>query len=168
MTRNTFKPPPPPIDEPPHPNFWSNKWPHPRFGRKEPDKLLVYFMEWYRLDPNDFKNRKSRYQYIHQHGRFRCYDPNCLAKNGDRSFWTSHLTWVRFDMYNESIRLFGQKCKKCGGERYGRKYCYPLPFYYEDWRAFCITAINKALKKMYVKDESFTIMIQPCTIFFQI
>ena len=65
-------------DEPPHPPFWSKKWPCPRFGRREPDELLVFFMEWYNLDPDEFRNRKSKYQYVKVHGKFRCFAPNCL------------------------------------------------------------------------------------------
>ena len=153
MNRNHFELPLPSADEPPHPDFWSKKWPHPRFGRKEPDELLVYFMEWYDVDPNEFKKRKSRYQYVHSYGRFRCYDANCLVKNSDRSYWTSRLTWVRFDMYNQTVRLFGQQCKKCRGASYGGRYCYPLPFYYLDWRDVCLKAIDKAFKNVYQRDE---------------
>ena len=62
MNGNINELPEPKPDEPPHPNFWSKKWPCPRFGRREPDELLVYFMEWHNLDPDEFRNRKSRYQ----------------------------------------------------------------------------------------------------------
>ena len=156
--------PPVPPDEPPHPNFWDRKWPYPRFGRREPDKLLVKFMQWYNLQPSEFRGRKSRYQYVNtgvlktqdkndQKGKFRCFDRNCLGKNGKFSFWTSKMTWVRFDMKDQTVRVFGQKCMKCEGKSYGGRYCYPLPFYYVQWRAFCIKAIDKAQRNMYLKDD---------------
>ena len=142
-------------DEPPHPgrSIRDRKWPHPRFGRREPDDLLCYFMDWYNLEPNDFNRRRSRYQYIHDYGRFRCYDPKCLSKKGDRSYWTSHLTWVRFDLYRQTIRLCGQKCMKCRGASYGNRYCYPIPFYYLEWRDFCLKALDRAARNMHLRDD---------------
>ena len=34
--------------------FYSKKWPSPRFARKEPDELLVYFMEWSEIGKRNF------------------------------------------------------------------------------------------------------------------
>ena len=153
MNGNINELPEPKPDEPPHPNFWSKKWPCPRFGRREPDELLVYFMEWHNLDPDEFRNRKSRYQFVKAHGKFRCVDPNCLKKNGERSFWTSRLTHVRFDMHKQTVRLYGQKCKKCRGASYGKKYCYPLAFRYLEWRETCLKALKRALANMHLRDD---------------
>ena len=75
MKKNLPQPAP---DEPPHPEFWDKKWPCPRFGLKEPDELLVNFMEWEKLDPVEFKKRKSRYQYVHYFGRFRSVAHKCF------------------------------------------------------------------------------------------
>ena len=145
----------PPVseDEPPHPSFWNKKWPHPKFGRREPDELLKKFMEWYELSPSEFRRRKSRYQYVNEYGKFRCHDTKCLAKNGGPSYWTSRLTWVRFDLFNQTVRLFGQKCKKCRGAKYGGRYCYPIPFKYLEWRNFCLKAVDLAAKNMYLRDD---------------
>ena len=145
---------PPPVEgTPPHPEFWSKKWPSPRFGRREPDELLVNIMEWYESDPNEFRNRRSRYQYVKSYGKFRCWDQNCLKKEGDRSFWTSKLTWVRFDLYKQTVRLFGQKCRKCRGAGYGNRYCYPLSFKYLEWRDICLEALDMAIRRMYLTDD---------------
>ena len=140
-------------DEPPHPPFWSKKWPCPRFGRREPDELLVFFMEWYNLDPDEFRNRKSRYQYVKVHGKFRCFAPNCLKENGERSFWTSKLACVRFDMHKQTVRLYGQKCKKCRGSSYGNRYCYPLAFKYLEWRDACLKGLDRAFRDRYLRDD---------------
>ena len=76
-------------NEPPHRESYFKKWPNPRFGRRQPDELLVDFMEYYEIDPSDYRNRRSRYQYVRTYGKFRCADPYCLKKDGGRSFWTS-------------------------------------------------------------------------------
>ena len=34
-------------DEPPHPPFWSKKWPCPRFGRREPHNSIFSDLFWY-------------------------------------------------------------------------------------------------------------------------
>ena len=136
-------------DEPPHPPFRSKKW----LGRRESDELLVFFMEWYNLDPDEFRNRKSRYQYVKVHGKFRCFAPNCLKENGERSFWTSKLACVRFDMHKQTVRLYGQKCKKCRGSSYGNRYCYPLAFKYLEWRDACLKGLDRAFRDRYLRDD---------------
>ena len=78
-------PPPPAPDEPPHPDFWEQKWPQPRFGLKQPDDLLVYFMDFHQIQPTEFKKRKSRYQYVHGDGFFRCKQQNCVGEKGKKS-----------------------------------------------------------------------------------
>ena len=158
MNGNRNDLPRPEENTPPHPEFCFKKWPSPRFGRKEPDELLVNFMEWYEIDPNDYRNRRSRYQYVGTYevslkGKYRCHDPNCLKKEGDRSFWTSSFTWIRFDLFKQTIRLFGQKCKKCEGASYGNRYCYPLWFRYLEWRDICLKAIDKGEKRRYMTDD---------------
>ena len=160
MNGNYHHLPEPDVNEPPHQESYLNKkWPSPRFGRREPDELLVDFMEYYEIDPSDYRNRRSRYQYVRTYGKFRCADPYCLKKDGGRSFWTSGLTSVRFDMFKQTVRLFGQKCKKCRGTQYGGRYCYPLPFKYlcdsryAGWRDICLEAIDKAEQRRYMTDD---------------
>lgn len=87
MNGNYHHLPEPDVNEPLHQESYLNKkWPSPRFGIREPDELLVDFMEYYEIDPNDYRNRRSRYQYVRTYGKFRCNDPNCLKKDGSRSF----------------------------------------------------------------------------------
>ena len=116
----------------------------PPVGKYTHSTILLFLRP---IDPDEYKNRKSRYQYVRTFGKFRCYDQNCLSKKGGRSFWTTRLAWVRIDMYRQTVRLFGQKCKKCHGAQYGARYCYPLPFKYLEWREVCLEAIEKAEKR---------------------
>lgn len=62
-------------------------------------------------------------------------------------------------MYKQTVRLFGQKCKKCRGAQYGGRYCYPLAFKYlsdkkyAGWRDICKEAIDKAERRRYMTDD---------------
>ena len=93
-----------------------------------------------------------RYQNIRTSAAFCCPENQCQMK------WRSKHTWVRFDLYYQSARIFGQTCpavqrlgevEKDPGQSINRQhlltYIVPNSFTYAKWSRLC----KNVLKSKY-------------------
>lgn len=71
------------------------------------------------------------------------------------SRWTSHYTWVCFDLYLQSVQLFRQRCPECsrkckmpGASTHTQHvdFIQPEPFKYSTWKKCCLQAIYSKSK----------------------
>ena len=104
-----------------------------------------------------------RYQDIKTLGTFYCSDTKCQTE------WHSTHTWVRFDLYSQTTKLFGQACPNWSKEKQLRKVqspsqshlqLYNLPKYFNEqtWLSLSKKAVQSKLSFLYFTSYNYYIL----------
>lgn len=123
-------------------------WPFP--DPKPPSKLdtvisssdyyLLWLMDTEQISPLDFQSDIKRFQHIRTSGSFHCQNFTQHPTNSSYH-WSSKDVWILFDLFDQSVAIFGQKCRLCGTKS---AFLQPNKYSKEKWEKICCQALSGA------------------------
>lgn len=95
-------------------------------------------MDTEQISPLDFQSDIKRFQHIRTSGSFHCQNFTQHPTNSSYH-WSSKDVWILFDLFDQSVAIFGQKCRLCGTKS---AFLQPNKYSKEKWEKICCQALS--------------------------